>query len=93
MRIWKNDKDVGIACLWTAVIRYHDAFKDRILSFKFSVEAFYRLRDELTSISTMPNDRDAIIDIGLYVSILAAAFPCRRSVARAASAAAAGSRA
>src|SRR5262249_51907142 len=29
-RIWINDKDVGIACLWTAVIRHHEDLKELV---------------------------------------------------------------
>ena len=63
-KIWINDKDIGIACLWTAVIRYHDEFKERVRSFKPSVEAFYELRDELTTVSAMPVEPARIVDLG-----------------------------
>lgn len=63
-KIWINDKDVGIACLWTAVIRFHDDFKERVRSFTPSVEAFYELRDELTMVSAMPVEPASIVDLG-----------------------------
>lgn len=63
-RIWINDRDVGIACLWTSVIRYPEEFKERVRSFTPSVEAFYALREELTTTSTMPTERDRIVDLG-----------------------------
>ncbi len=31
-KVWINDKDIGIACLWTSVIRYPDEFKARVRS-------------------------------------------------------------
>lgn len=62
--LWINDKDIGIACLWTAVIRYPNDFKERVRNFKPSVQAFHDLRTELTSISLMPKQRSKIVDIG-----------------------------
>jgi DNA adenine methylase len=63
-KIWINDKDIGISCLWTAVIRYHDDFKSRVHGFVPSVTAFRELRSELTTISTLPKQCDEIVDIG-----------------------------
>src|SRR5262249_10621209 len=63
-RIWINDKDVGIACLWTAVIRHHQDLKELVRSFEPSVKAFYELRDELTAVAAMPAQRDRIVELG-----------------------------
>ena len=63
-KLWINDKDVGIACLWTAVIRYHDEFKEQVRRFTPSVEAFYDMRDELTTVSEMPAEPARIVDLG-----------------------------
>ena len=63
-KLWINDKDIGIACLWTSVIRYHEDFKARIRSFKPSVQAFYEFRDELTTVSAMPVEPARIVDLG-----------------------------
>jgi DNA adenine methylase len=62
--VWINDKDVGIACLWTAVIRFHEEFKERVRTFVPSVAAFYELREELTAISVPPQQHDTIVDVG-----------------------------
>ena len=63
-KVWINDKDIGIACLWTALINYHEDFKDRTRSFIPSVSGFYALQDELTNISSMPVQRAKIVDLG-----------------------------
>ena len=63
-KIWINDWDIGIACLWTSVIRYHDEFKERVRRFTPSVEAFYEMRHELTTLSVMPVEGDRIVDLG-----------------------------
>ncbi len=60
-KLWINDRDVGIACLWTSVIKYHDEFKERVRSFTPSVQAFYELRHELTTISAMPTEPARIV--------------------------------
>jgi DNA adenine methylase len=62
--LWINDKDVGIACLWTAVVRYPTEFKDRVRGFIPSVQTFYELRRELPTISAIPTERDKIVDVG-----------------------------
>jgi len=41
-RLWINDRDVGIACLWTAIIRCPELLKKHILEFIPSVDAFDR---------------------------------------------------
>jgi DNA adenine methylase len=63
-KIWINDKDVGIACLWTSVIRYPEAFKARVEEFKPSVEEFYSIKEELTECDKMPYHEAEIVDIG-----------------------------
>jgi DNA adenine methylase len=65
-RIWINDRDVGIACLWTSVIQYHDCFKERVRSFAPSVEAFYEMRQELLAVTAMPTEPDRIVDLGFW---------------------------
>lgn len=48
-KIWINDKDVGIANLWTAIIRYPEELKKLIHSFVPSVEVFFKFKEELVS--------------------------------------------
>jgi DNA adenine methylase len=62
--IWINDKDIGIACLWTSVIRYIDDFKERINAFVPSVRHFHQFKEELIAIDKMPKQRKKIVDIG-----------------------------
>ena len=62
--IWINDKDIGIACLWTSIINYIDDFKERVNSFKPSVDQFYLIKEELIALKTMPKQRKKIVDIG-----------------------------
>lgn len=62
--IWINDKDIGIACLWTSVIKYPEEFKEHVLNFTPSVAAFHALKKELTSPMTMPKQKNKIVEIG-----------------------------
>ena len=64
-KILINDKDVGIASLWTAVIKYPNELKERIKSFKPSTEAFYQLKEELTGLSSVDYSKEVVIDRGL----------------------------
>ena len=63
-KIWINDKDIGIASLWTALIRYPEDFKDAIRNFKPSVESFNNIKKELIELNVMPKQRNKIVDIG-----------------------------
>lgn len=47
--IWINDFDLGIASLWTTVIRNPSLLKEHVLNFKPSVEIFDQYKKELTS--------------------------------------------
>ena len=62
--IWINDKDIGIACLWTSVIRYPDEFKEHVKNFNPSIEVFYNLKQKLPLLITMPKQKNDIVDIG-----------------------------
>ena len=62
--MWINDKDIGIACLWTAIIRYPEEFKNLINKFVPTVDGFYQFKTELLEISVMPQEKNEIINIG-----------------------------
>jgi DNA adenine methylase len=47
-KLWINDKDLGIAALWSSVINYHDLLKKRVDEFTPSVQMFDFYKDELT---------------------------------------------
>lgn len=53
--IWINDKDQGIACIWTSVIRYPYILKDIISKYKPKVDDFFYFRDELSKIPEEKN--------------------------------------
>lgn len=48
-KIWINDFDTGISCLWTTLIKRPDLLKDRVMKFTPSTEAFYKFKEELTA--------------------------------------------
>lgn len=45
-RVWLNDRDYGMVCLWNAVRHTPEELCQRVRQFVPSVEAFYRFRDE-----------------------------------------------
>lgn len=63
-KIWINDKDGGIAALWTSVMRHPDLLKEMVMEFIPSVDAFYQYRDILTSISENPSSEQEIAKYG-----------------------------
>lgn len=63
-KFWMNDKDVGVACLWTSVISHHEEFKDMIMNFEPSVKYFDDFKEELLKNKPMPNQRSEIVDYG-----------------------------
>lgn len=63
-KIWINDKDVGLSCLWTSIIKYRYELKEYINSFIPSVDMFYKFKDELLNINKLPVETKNIINIG-----------------------------
>lgn len=59
-----NDKDIGIASLWTAIIRHPQALKSSIMAFKPSTSHFYDFKDELTHIDSISYDERFVVDCG-----------------------------
>jgi DNA adenine methylase len=62
---WINDKDPGIACIWTSYIRYPDEFIRRLSFYKPTVELFFKFKDELSNLKFMPTNSWDIVDIGI----------------------------
>ena len=63
LSFWLNDKDIGIACLWTSVIQDVEQFKDYVMKFVPSTNAFYRFKDELLKLQKIPTDQKSITEI------------------------------
>jgi len=59
-KIWINDKDVGVASLWTSVIKYPNELKTMVKHFKPTIEAFYQFKKDLSNIDINFN----IVEIG-----------------------------
>lgn len=63
-KICINDKDIGIASLWTSIIRYPNELKELIKLFKPSTNHFYEFKEHLMGISSISYDRARITDCG-----------------------------
>ena len=50
-RVWINDKDIGIAHLWTSVIKFPRKLCEKVEQFTPSVQAFYDIKQELLEYS------------------------------------------
>jgi DNA adenine methylase len=61
--VWLNDKDIGIACLWTAVLRDPAGLCQLVHEFSPSVDEFYRIKHELSE-ATMPASQRDIVRVG-----------------------------
>lgn len=62
--VWINDRDVGIACLWSSVFAYPDFLIDEIKEFEPHPDKFYSFKEELLALDTMPSDPAGIVDVG-----------------------------
>lgn len=62
-KIWINDRDVGVANLWTSVIRYPDELKRMVLDFTPSTDAFHAYKKELLD-AIDSEEKDDIIQCG-----------------------------
>ena len=58
-----NDKDLGVASTWTAVIRHQEELCERVEAFTPTVEAYHKLNDLLTRRKTVPG-HEGVIEIG-----------------------------
>jgi DNA adenine methylase len=45
-RIWVNDKDFGMACLWRSVYQNHEQLIRLVSTFKPTTDAFYQFKEE-----------------------------------------------
>src|SRR5260370_25683779 len=61
---WLNERDVGLACLWTATLSYPAQLKNLVVSFEPSVPAFSEFKNELKTADTMPIDREEVVNLG-----------------------------
>jgi len=63
-KAWINDKDAGVACLWTAVARYPEELKKMVMGFKPSIRAFDRIVVFLTKEHPDWEDADSVRKFG-----------------------------
>lgn len=66
-RGWINDFDIGIACLWTALIRHPQELKERIKQFVPSIDFFYEFKHFLSN--NVDQRRNAIISPSEIVDV------------------------
>jgi len=62
--VWINDKDPGIAALWTAVVRHPEQLCQRVTNFLPSPAAFYAYKDELLAAADLPTQSNQIVALG-----------------------------
>ena len=62
-KVWVNDKDIGIACLWQSVLDPSSALLERINSFVPSVEVFDEFKAFLLDLKEMPESPDLRTEI------------------------------
>ncbi len=62
--VWINDRDVGIACLWSSVLAYPQLLVNEIGMFEPHPDKFYSFKEELLALHMMPTDPVDIVNIG-----------------------------
>jgi DNA adenine methylase len=81
---WINDKDKGMACLWTAVIRHPEMLTERVREFiptqyfdpeddyESTLEPFDYIRDrvQMAHACTMPKDPGGIVEVGFWKLVI-----------------------
>jgi DNA adenine methylase len=63
-KIWVNDRDAGIACLWTSVMNYPEDLKQAVRDFKPSVPLFHEYKGELVQNLPAPTQRQSVVQYG-----------------------------
>lgn len=61
-KVWINDKDTSLVCLWNAVIKYPELLKEKVKAFVPSVEMFFSIKNELLTLQ--PQNVTDTVDIG-----------------------------
>jgi len=59
-----NDKDIGIACLWTAIIKYPELLKKHVMSFTPSIKHFYSYKEDLLCLTQVSDNDESIAICG-----------------------------
>lgn len=59
-----NDKDFGIVCLWTSILRYPAELKKMVMNFQPSIEAFDEFKHKLLARKDMPKQPAAVVRYG-----------------------------
>jgi DNA adenine methylase len=62
-KVWINDLDLGIYCLWVSVFRYPEKLKENVLKFTPTVDAFYSFKNDLTRDCKLI-DIDTVVNFG-----------------------------
>lgn len=62
--IWLNDKDAGLAALWTSVMKYPHELQCLIRKFHPSVRAFEDFKQELLAMTTVPSRSTHLVQLG-----------------------------
>lgn len=62
--LWINDRDIGIATLWTSVIRFPEDLQRRVMSFVPTPERFAHFKRDLLQIDDLPKSRAKLVEIG-----------------------------
>ena len=63
-KMWVNDFDPGIFCLWSTLINRPDLLKDRVNDFKPSVDRFYEYKEHLTDKPPELTSDDLVAEYG-----------------------------
>jgi len=63
-KIWINDIDIGIACLWTSILNYPDQLKQKVNDFVPNVSIFHDFKRELLLNKTFPVSSKDVIEYG-----------------------------
>jgi DNA adenine methylase len=62
--VWINDRDIGIASLWSSVLAYPTMLKAYVRAFEPTPAKFYEFKEELLGLDTMPFTIVDVIAIG-----------------------------
>lgn len=68
--LYINDKDPGIACLWTSVLKYPEAMKFWIMDFEPSLKMFETIKEQLLELDRMQRGYDGVLYYGLCKLVL-----------------------
>lgn len=63
-KIWINDVNISLSCLWTSVIKYPDDLMAKVMFFKPTLDAYHEFKEIIMNLNIIPKTKQQTIEYG-----------------------------